>query len=365
MIDESQLLEPSWLSPPGDTIADLLEEQGWTQAEFATRTGYTKKHINLLIKGAASITESTALILEKVLGSSARFWLTREAQYCEARASKDEIARLKAEVGWLKELPIRELVRLRWISKMHTRAEQVLACLKFFGVASVTAWRERYEKPLAAFRASSKYEKKLGSIAAWLCEGERRASRIPCLPFNKDSFQSELANLRSLSLESDPRVFCPRLIDTCAKHGIAVVFLPAPEGCPASGATRWISPEKAMLLLSLRHKSNDVLWFTFFHEVGHLLLHGKKLLFLEGTDGIKQEHEDEADRFASDILIQPTEACRLPDLGYQKDVVIAFAKHIGVAPGIVVGRMQKEQLLPWSHLNDLKVRYLWSDYPKT
>ena len=82
--------QPDWVSPPGDTISDLLEERGWTQAELANRTGFTTKHINLLITGKAAITEETALKLERVLGSTAQFWLRREAQYREALARNEE-----------------------------------------------------------------------------------------------------------------------------------------------------------------------------------------------------------------------------------------------------------------------------------
>jgi HTH-type transcriptional regulator/antitoxin HigA len=361
MIENSELFTPQCASPPGDTISDLLEEKGWKQSEFAKRTGYTTKHINQLIKGDAAVTETTALILEKVLGSSARFWLTREAQYREALARKKETDQLEADIDWLDELPVNDMIRLGWISKARTKAETVLNCLKFFNVASVAAWRKRCLIEVTAFRASPNVEKKAGAIAAWLCEGERRAAQIACSPFNRNNFQAELQNIRTLTLQRGPREFVPRLVEACAKHGIAVVFLPAPKGCPASGATRWISPEKAMLLLSLRYKSNDALWFTYFHEAGHLLLHGKKLLFLEVTEPPNREDEDKADRFARDILIPPSDARRLRDLGYREEAVEEFAHQIGVAPGIVVGRMQNEKLIPYSHLNSLKIRYRWSN----
>lgn len=87
---------PDWISPPGDTIADLLEERNWTQAQLAECLGYTVEHINLLINGKAPIDEEIALKLERVLGSTAAFWLRYEAQYCAALAREEE-NRLK---GW-------------------------------------------------------------------------------------------------------------------------------------------------------------------------------------------------------------------------------------------------------------------------
>lgn len=158
--------------------------------------------------------------------------------------------------------------------------------------------------------------------------------------------------------------FLPKLVETCAANGVAVVFVPTPRGCPVSGATRWLAPNKAVLQLSLRYKTNDHLWFTIFHEAEHLLLHGKRLMFLEGADAVSQQQEDEANRFARDALIPPAEAAKPPLLGTSHDAVRNFATRVGVAPGIIVGRMQHERLIEWSHLNDLKVRYDWAPESK-
>lgn len=134
--------QPDWVSPPGDTISDLLEERGWTQAELANRTGFTTKHINLLITGKAAITEETALKLERVLGSTAQFWLRREAQYREALARNEENEEFREEASWLKELPLTDMIRFRWVQKKDDKAEQVRECLSFFGLASVSRWNQ-------------------------------------------------------------------------------------------------------------------------------------------------------------------------------------------------------------------------------
>jgi len=148
----------------------------------------------------------------------------------------------------------------------------------------------------------------------------------------------------------------PRLVERCAATGVALA--PAPKGCPASGATRWLSPDKALLMLSLRHKTNDHLWFAFFHEAGHLLLHGKKMVFLETKD-LNGEHEREADKFASDLLIPPRYAKEAASIGNTYSSVKKFAGKIGIAAAIIVGRMQKEGFLPWKMLNKCKVHYRW------
>ena len=78
---ETSTFKPDWISAPGNTVEDILEERGWSQAEFAVRSGFTKKHVNRLIHGEASITPDTAARLARVLGATSDFWLVREAQY--------------------------------------------------------------------------------------------------------------------------------------------------------------------------------------------------------------------------------------------------------------------------------------------
>ena len=72
-----------WVSPPGETILDLMNEIAWTQVELAQKLGYTLKQLKLLIEGKVPLTEDTALRLEQVLGSTVKFWLNREVKYRE------------------------------------------------------------------------------------------------------------------------------------------------------------------------------------------------------------------------------------------------------------------------------------------
>ena len=100
---------PDWVSPPGETITDIIEEKDWTQVELAERLGYTTKHLSLLINGKAALTEDAALKLERVLGSTANFWLNREAKYREHLARIEMQERNKKSITWLEQLPLNEL----------------------------------------------------------------------------------------------------------------------------------------------------------------------------------------------------------------------------------------------------------------
>jgi len=178
------------------------------------------------------------------------------------------------------------------------------------------------------------------------------------VPFDPEALRRRLPDLRRLTLQERPGEFLPELLLACASVGVAVAFVPAPNGCHASGAARWLTPSKALVVLSHRYRANDHLWFTFFHEIAHILHHGKKRLFIDWA-GLTGEHEDEANSWAADFLIPRQFVPALKAVGRSREGVLKLAQRIGVAPGIVVGRMQKDGLLPWSRLNELKTRYEW------
>lgn len=353
---------PDWVAVPGESIADLLEERGWTQADLATRTNFTTKHVNLLLKGNAPITEETALRLERVLGSTARFWLNLEAQYREHLARQEALKALAEHTDWLKELPLSDMVKFGWVKKVSSKAQQVFECLRYFGVADVAAWRAQYEQPVAAYRASAKLIREPAAVSAWLRRGERAAEDMRLGEYDRAAFEATLQQIRVLTAEFDPKVFTPKLIDLCARIGIAVVLEPAPKGCPVSGATKWLSANKALIMLSLRGKTDDKLWFSFFHEAGHLLKHGKRMTFLDtlGEDGLNPQEEKEADAFARDLLIPPADyKALLAHSLISEQKIRSFAKQINVAPGIVLGRLQYDGHIGWQQLNRLKVSYSW------
>jgi HTH-type transcriptional regulator / antitoxin HigA len=355
---------PATVTPPGATLADLIEERGIKQAELATRMGVSPKFINELVAGKASITPTTALAMERALDVPADFWLTREARYQEYKARSESDDELEAAFDWVKELPYGDMCKWGWVERQETKSATVGELLRFFGVSSVSAWREQYIEQIvvtAAYRMSPKDTARSGAVAAWLRMGELHAARTPCEPFNRPAFLEAIDAARALTLVPDPDDFLPRLKALFARCGVVVALIPAPKGCPVSGAVRWLTPTKGLVQLSLRYKTNDTLWFTFLHECGHIALHGKKMLFLE-EEQVTNVEEAEADRFAADRLISPAEWAEFLPYSCTEDVIRDFAWKAGIAPGIVLGRLQKEGRVAWSRMNHLKVRYMWDDH---
>ena len=366
---------PDYAIPPGETVLEVLESQGLSQAELAERTGRPKKTINEIVNGKAAITPETALQLERVLGVPAAFWNSLEQNYRAGLAREAERERLEQQTGWLKEIPVKDLVKEKWVESKSRPADQVDAALSFFGVASVDAWRNVWGglRSEVAFRQSAAFESAFGAVASWLRIGEIEARGIECAPYDAARFRTVLNEARALTRE-DPEVFCRALVERCASAGVVVCFVKELPRSRVCGATRWLSPIKALIQLSLRYRTNDHLWFTFFHEAGHILLHGKRAVFIEGagggqkeaapeeSDSIQQAAEEEANRFAGEFLIPPAHFTRfVQDRDFSAAAIRQFADEIGIAPGIVVGQLQHAGRLPYqTPLNHLKQRYRWA-----
>ena len=117
--------------------------------------------------------------------------------------------------------------------------------------------------------------------------------------------------------------------------------------------------------LSDRYKTNDKFWFDFFHEAGHILEHGKKDVFLEDDKGFEkdQKKEKEADVFAAEWLIPGKIYTKLNDYyRFDENIILEFSNRNKIHPGIIVGRLQHDKLLPPNQLNHLKEKIsLFSD----
>ncbi|GGV01657.1 XRE family transcriptional regulator [Kitasatospora herbaricolor] len=348
--------EPDYAIPPGETLLEFLEESGMTQRELAIRADLSPKHVNQLIKGTVSLSPETAEKLERVTGIRARFWNRLEADY---QSTRERLRLTRDPVifeAWMKDVPWRELLKRGELpdapSDKASRWEQLLA---FFGVATLDAWVDLYERPAVAFRQAKSFEASAGAVATWLRLGEVAAQSIRCAPYSKDKLRASIPELRRLTV-LPPDKFEPEMVRIAAECGVAVVFVKEIPGSRASGATRWLSPGKVAVQLSLRYKTDDQLWFTFFHELGHVLLHGKQDIRIEGPENPSDPQEDEANAFARDTLIPSIYSPGLERIRSLSDVR-SFAQKIGVAPGIVVGRLHHEKLRPYNWGNGLKRRF--------
>jgi HTH-type transcriptional regulator / antitoxin HigA len=351
--------EPDYAVAPGETLKDVLDDRGVSQSELAARTGLTEKTISQIVHGVAPLSYDTAEKLELALGVPARFWNARESRFREATLKLAERERLEAQLEWLECIPVKALIQRNFIKPAAQDGMLVREVLKFFQVSTTEAWAEVYQKPVVQFHSGRAQERKPGYVATWLRMGEVLAEQIACGPFQETKCRAALQHIRGLMVQSST-VWQQQVTRLCAEAGVAVVFVPEIRGASVRGVTKWLSKDKAMIVLSHKFKQDDQFWFTFFHEAGHVLKHGKKAVFYEFGNQEGDQCEREADKFARDWLIPPSHAMRLGTLKSRVQIR-QFAHEIGVPPGIVVGRMQRDGICQKNHFQDLKVTFRWGD----
>ena len=358
----SHEFRPDYTVHPGEMVEEYLVGLEMAQKDLATRTGLTPKTINEIVKGKAPVTAETAVLFERTLGRPAHFWTSLQANYDADLVRLEETRKMDRSVEWLKRVPVREMVSLGCVPRTATKRECLDEVLSFFGIGSVEQWAAVWENYQPAFRRNQRFKKVPEAISAWLRKGEIESQKIHCEEFDRGGFRDRLADLRKLTLKSDPDEFVPVLKSTCASCGVAIVLVPEIKNTAVFGATRWLSPKRALIQLSLRYKTNDQLWFTFFHEAGHILLHGKKQVFIDSQEQMNIKEEKEADQFAADLLVPPRDYSKfLNNKPYSLEKILQFARHIGVAPGVVVGRLHHDRHLPFKIGQGLKIHYRWAD----
>ncbi|WP_129664543.1 ImmA/IrrE family metallo-endopeptidase [Phytoactinopolyspora endophytica] len=349
---------PNYAVPAGEFVAEWMEDHAVNAAELARRLGVSRKHVSELLRGKASLSHETALGLERVTGIPARIWNQYESLY------REDLARLGAEQALVdqheeaKAFPLRYLRTYSYITAdTKDRVGTVSQLLKLLGVASLQAWNTTWKSDAVAYRKSLRGRDDCIDLAVWLTLGERAVRWNELNAYNETQLRDILPSLRALTRD-DPSTCVDNLVAKLASVGVALTFVPEVPGLGVYGATRWLG-QHPIVQLSLRGKADDQVWFTLFHEIGHVLLHAHNGLYLN-TD--RDHAEDEANQFAADTLIPPEHAERMPR-GRNIQAVRAFAEEIGVAPGIVLGRIHRETGdYAWGH--QLKRRFEFQAEPQ-
>jgi addiction module HigA family antidote len=355
---ESQSLRRDWAIPPGEILQEALAERSMSQSELARRMDRPVKTINEIVNAKTAVTPETALQLELALGIPARVWTRLESAYREQRAREQAEAELSSWIAWAKKFPVNDLVRNGLLERPEGDSGLVAGVLSFFGVSTVSAWEREWSALATSYRQSETHEAVPESQAAWLRWGELEAAKREASDFDSAAFRGLIPDLRSLT-RKEPTLGLRRAQELCATAGVTVIFVPELPGARVSGATRWLTPRRPLIQLSERHKIEDQIWFTFFHEAGHVV-GDQRTEFLDLTpDGEPgAEPEERANQLARDWLIDPTAYATF--VAAQEFAVAAirdFASSQDISPGIVVGRLQRDGLVDHSKLNHLKRRF--------
>lgn len=340
--------------PPGATIHEQLEIRGMSQREFAQRMGLTEKHISRLINGKVELTQDVALRLESVLGAPASFWNNLEAIYREQVARVNAENEMEEDMAIAQKFPYAEMAKLGWVAATRKIEEKVERLRSFFEVARLGILDD-LRVPGIAYRKAGESVESDYALAAWAQKARLEARNVSTAPINVEKLCSSIPNIRALTTER-AEVFCPELRRILRECGIVIVFLPHIGGSFLHGAT-FTDGNHIVIGLTVRGRDADRFWFSLFHELYHIIAGH---ILCDQTSN-PEDQEAQADHFARDTLISQVDYNRFVESGYKsKAAILQFAKEIGIAPGIVVGRLQKENVIPYNWHNDLKVHYVIS-----
>jgi HTH-type transcriptional regulator/antitoxin HigA len=321
-----------------------------SQKEFAIRMNLSQKHVSNLINGTVQLTVDVANRLEMVLGVSAQFWNNLESRYREKLVKVAAENKMAKEIEIVKKLPYQQMAKLGWIHPTRNYEERVIHSRKFFEIVDLSLLENNLLIPQIACRRLSENEKADYALLAWSVQVKKEARLIETKNFSKMKFQAALAPIRAMTLKS-PSDFQPKLQRLLADCGVALVFLPHLESSFLHGAT-FVDGKKIVVGLTTRGKAADKFWFSLFHELAHILNNHLDI------DRDVEFAEQEADRIASDLLLPPEDLQEfISKKDFSQESILSFAQTCGVAPGIVVGRLQKEGRIPYSVMNHLKEQY--------
>lgn len=336
---------------PGETLGEKLKEMGMGPKEFSVRAGKPEKTVIAILKGQSSITPEMAVQFEHVLQIPARFWLNMQRNYDEFIARKEREELLTESKKWARLFPIADMVKKGWLPQKSDISEKTSALLAFFSISSHKAWENYYlnQQLKVAFRISLAHSKEPHAISAWLRKGDLQAAELVGRPYNEKNFKAALPKIKRL-MATHPEDFFARLQALCLESGVKVVYTPCIKKAPINGSTRWLN-DTPLIQLTGRYRRNDIFWFTFFHEAGHILLHGKKDIFMEDVEYSDRDidKEKEADAFAIKWTLSKQEELELLSHGrFSEEDIVRFAKKFVTHPAIIIGRLQHERIISYS-----------------
>lgn len=352
---------------PGEFIKAMLEQNGMLQKELALRTGVSEKHISNVLNGEKGISASFARKLALVFGNEYSYWTNLQAAYDNHLLSLEVENDIKDEEKAVLK-PLKELfnycVENGFLHNDCSEAEKVLQWRKFLRISELTAAaRITYN---AAYRAQLKGNSAIDPyvLFAWQQLCERITDRVSNVAetLNTDLLYLRIDDIKKLTFEREPEVFRKELQAIFAECGIAFDVVRHFKGAPVQGFIKKTESGRNILCVTIRNGRADSFWFTLFHELGHIL-HGDLSMRFVDFPSVKGDVEEKADKFAQDALISPelfsafVKTCDYRDINEIKN----FARSANVPEFIVIGRLQKVELLDWADFARFIPMFKWEN----
>ena len=351
------------LPHPGETLVELLETYGMSQLELSERIGFTTKHINEVCKGKKPITPDMSMRLSAVFNLSSSFWNNLQANYdSEYNELINEETVTKEELELLKEVPLNELREFKYIDVEKTNSREciVLKLRKFFKVSDLTYVPNVLNNTISAYRKSDKEINPI-KLASWvsMCLHDYKPLQNQ-LDINR--LKDQIPQLKKQVLMKDINIAINDVKIILASCGITFNVIHHLKGVPVQGYIRNMN-NNILLTLTIRQKFSDIFWFTFFHEIGHILSNKDKktLNMIDYEKHSDFADEIQADEFASNTLISKESYKEFKQSKIDLSSIKALAKKEGVTESIVVGRLGHEDPSYYVNYSFLRTKYEWGN----
>ena len=344
--DASKLAE---YEHPGESLAEYLSEEDMSVKEFAARTNKPEKTIHAVLSGKSSITNDMAIAFEKVTHMPAHYWMNKQNNYDAYLARQRDKERQIQLISWAKEFPYKEMAALGWVEATTDAVTKVANLLKFFRVDSAEAWKALYceNKLKVSFRISLKQSNNPQALSAWLRYGEiLAANETVSSDYSPALLKSMLPTIMEI-IYKQPADFAEQIKKVCSHCGIKVLYIKHLPKAPASGCARWIH-DTPCIMLTDRLKRYDVVCFSLMHEIGHILKHGKKDVFMEGIGEEMTVKEKEAENFARQMLLPQKDfegIVSAGKFGYGDILRASVSHHINTS--ILVGALIHDNIITY------------------
>ncbi len=348
---------------PGETIADVLEERGISQAELATCTGVTPVYVSNVIHGKKDISAKFAIALEYALGVPKSFWINLQAHYDAELLAYNEKQSITDEERAVRD-SLKDVVKFfRKEGRMpegETKDDSILSLRKALRISNLVNVREIV--PAGAFRMGSHGAVNMDVLGAWvrLCQITMENKQATGY-FQVGDVGKLTKELKKVMTEDDHNI-CENLQYVFAKYGIIFDVVRNFRGAPVQGYVASKQNGSYQMAVTLRNAYKDIFWFSVFHELGHIVNGdvGKNSKFLD--DETEKDKEDAADAFARESLISEEDYQVFTYKGsFTIKSIKKFAASQNVMPYIVIGRLQKEKKLPYDRFVKYKETYKWAE----
>ncbi|KAB7885198.1 HigA family addiction module antitoxin [Poseidonibacter ostreae] len=361
---ETNIYQSDLAIHPGEYLEEVLEDLSMSQSDLSHRIDRPAQMVNEIINGKKSITPTTALQLEDVLGVPAHIWTGLENEYQMVLAKELERELEREETKLLVKFPYLDLSKMGLVKETRKAIEKVEELKRFFKVSKLSHLCnvKAYEP---AFRISNHKSISHEAIAAWIRTGVLLSEKIETKVFNKTKLNDSLVEIKNFMNLDNINDAISKIKNTLADCGVAFVMQPHFAKTKVYGATLWANKEKAVLIMTIRGGFSDLFWFNLFHEIGHILLHNKREIFLEDgySDDSLEKQENEANNFAKNTLIDKDSYKEfIKNNSITTSSVQKFAKTNNIKVSIIVGRLMHEEIITYKDYKytSLRDRYSWT-----